>query len=45
MQKQAYAMPSHAVDALWHVMLEYPDQYQKIMHSDYWPRVESSSLW
>lgn len=21
MQKQAYAMPSHAVDALWHVML------------------------
>jgi len=24
MQKQAYAMPSHAVDALWHVMLQYP---------------------
>ena len=21
-------MPSHAVDALWHVMLEYPIQYQ-----------------
>lgn len=30
MQKQAYAMPSHAVDALWHVMLEYPVQYQQL---------------
>ncbi|WP_336943542.1 hypothetical protein [Acinetobacter modestus] len=28
MQKQAYTMPSHAVDALWHVMLQYPIQYQ-----------------
>lgn len=28
MQKQAYNMPSHAVDALWHVMLQYPIQYQ-----------------
>ena len=30
MQKQAYAMPSHAVDALWHVMLQYPIQYQQL---------------
>lgn len=30
MQKQAYAMPSHAVDALWHVMLQYPLQYQQL---------------
>lgn len=30
LQKQAYAMPSQAVDALWHVMLEYPDRYQKL---------------
>ncbi|MEN4983407.1 hypothetical protein [Acinetobacter modestus] len=28
MQKQAYTMPSHAVDALWHVMLQYPTQYK-----------------
>lgn len=28
MQKQAYTMPSHAVDALWHVLLQYPIQYQ-----------------
>lgn len=28
MPKQAYTMPSHAVDALWHVMLLYPIQYQ-----------------
>jgi uncharacterized membrane protein YgcG len=27
--KQAYAMPSKAVDALWHVMLEFPDQYEQ----------------
>ena len=30
MHKQAYAMPSHAVDALWHVMLQYPIQYQQL---------------
>lgn len=30
MQKQAYAMPSHAVDSLWHVMLEFPKQYQQL---------------
>lgn len=30
MQQQAYAMPSHAVDALWHVMLEFPQQYQQL---------------
>lgn len=30
MQKQAYAMPSHAVDALWHVMLQYPKHYQQL---------------
>ena len=30
MQQQAYAMPSHAVDALWHVMLQYPIQYQQL---------------
>ncbi|VXA56239.1 conserved hypothetical protein [Acinetobacter proteolyticus] len=30
MQKQAYAMPSHAVDSLWHVMLEFPKQYQDL---------------
>lgn len=30
MQKQAYAMPSHAVDALWHEMLEHPKQYQRL---------------
>lgn len=30
MQKQAYAMPSQAVDALWHVMLQYPQQYQHL---------------
>mgnify|MGYP003616062744 FL=1 len=30
LQKQAYAMPSHAVDALWHVMLQYPIQYQQL---------------
>ena len=29
-QQQAYAMPSNAVDALWHEMLEYPDQYRKL---------------
>ncbi|ENX32073.1 hypothetical protein F889_03973 [Acinetobacter colistiniresistens] len=29
-RKQAYAMPSHAVDALWHVMLEFPKQYQDL---------------
>lgn len=30
MQRQAYAMPSHAVDALWHVLLEFPVQYQQL---------------
>ncbi|ENW98736.1 hypothetical protein F900_02819 [Acinetobacter modestus] len=30
LQKQAYAMPSHAVDELWHVMLKYPIQYQQL---------------
>jgi hypothetical protein len=30
MQKQAYAMPSNAVDALWHVLLEHPIQYQQL---------------
>lgn len=30
MRKQAYAMPSNAVDALWHVMLGYPEQYRTI---------------
>lgn len=24
-----YAMPSHAVDALWHIFLEYPEQYRR----------------
>ncbi len=33
MQKQAYAMPSNAVDALWHVMLEFPQQYQQLCHA------------
>lgn len=30
LQKQAYAMPSHAVDELWHMMLKYPIQYQQL---------------
>lgn len=30
MQQQAYAMPSHAVDALWHVMLDHPQHYQQL---------------
>lgn len=29
LNKQAYAMPSVAVDMLWHVMLEYPEQYKQ----------------
>lgn len=27
LNRYAYAMPSHAVDALWHVMLEFPSEY------------------
>ncbi len=30
MQKRAFAMPSHAVDALWHAMLTFPDRYDKL---------------
>ena len=30
LQKQAYAMPSRAVDELWHVMLKYPIQYKQL---------------
>lgn len=30
MQKRAFAMPSHAVDALWHAMLTFPDRYEKL---------------
>lgn len=30
MNRNPYAMPSHAVDALWHVMLEFPVQYQHL---------------
>lgn len=30
LRKQAYAMPSHAVDALWHILLEYPDTYRQL---------------
>lgn len=30
MQRQTYAMPSHAVDALWHVLLEFPVQYEQL---------------
>ena len=29
LRKQAYAMPSHAVDALWHIFLEYPELYRQ----------------
>lgn len=30
LHRYAYAMPSHAVDALWHVMLEFPVEYQQL---------------
>lgn len=30
MQNRAFAMPSHAVDALWHAMLTFPDRYDKL---------------
>lgn len=30
MHRYAFAMPSHAVDALWHVMLEFPAEYEKL---------------
>lgn len=29
LNKQGYAMPSVAVDMLWHVMLEFPEQYKQ----------------
>lgn len=30
MQKQGYAMPSHAVDLLWHTLLEHPQYYKQL---------------
>lgn len=30
LERRAYAMPSHAVDALWHVLLEFPLQYRQL---------------
>lgn len=32
MNKRAFAMPSNAVDMLWHAMLEFPERYAQLCH-------------